>query len=164
MEWLYTTSGHIDLKWILTAAVALYGAVLATYREIAARREKTPDVRIKFFTTMMILDQGTSTPHVQLRINNHGRVEMSFDSNCASIQVKGLDTHFLLWQPITDVRSWPTKLTHGQSFYMSAATKPLRDAFADKGLVADTKIRAVVNDAIGRRFFSAWTTLPPVIR
>jgi hypothetical protein len=160
MSWLFDQSGAVDWRWIITALVAAYAALVATYREFAARRERAIDVRIQFFTSMVVLLGDQMTPHVQVRIENHGRPEVTFDSNCASLEWRGGTTRLLLWDCIRSVQQWPHRLSGGSSFYVMAPTAPLRELLRTHDVYQNADLRAVVSDAIGRQSFSNWVTLP----
>ena len=150
------------LTWGFTTVVAVYAAVLATYREVMSRREKRPNIRVRLFTNMlMIHGPGQTEPHIQVRVENHGYTELTFHSNTASLQVNGVDPWLLLWDnKVTDVTQWPHRLVPGASFYVMSKTQELRRALEEYHLT-QIELRAVVNDAVGRQFFSDWATLKP---
>jgi hypothetical protein len=144
-------------KWTLTTIIAVYAAVLSTYRELTARRDQAHKVQIKLFTTMVIVRApGQTEPAIQIRVENHGRTELTFQNNAISLQVKGVDQWFLLWDlAMTDVTDWPHRLEGGTSYYVMAFKAPLF-ALLHNHHLARVTARAVVIDAIGRQFFSAW--------
>jgi hypothetical protein len=163
MNWLYDNqTGHVDWRWIVTAVVACYGAALATYREYAAWRDKTPNLRVRFFTSMiMINSDGTNSPYIQILIENHGRSELTFDSNCASLRWRGSETRLVVWdKKVTNVSTWPHRLPPGASFYIMSPTDDLREVLKQRSLYQNTELQAIVSDAIGRQFFSKWAVLP----
>lgn len=161
MNWIYTPTGEIDWRWVITAAVAAYAAALSTFREVHAFISRRPDIRVTLSTSIVVLDgKDHATPHIQVRVNNHGSVDVSFDSTCASLQPQGSDTHLLLWKPLSSVTEWPYTLSPGASFYIMGATLSVRENLELQHLDSSTKVRAVVVDAIGRKFVSEWKTLP----
>src|SRR5260221_2751820 len=113
-------------KWIVTTIIAVYAAVLSTYREVMSRRDHTPKVLVRFIATMVIVrGPGNSANAVQVRVENHGRNELTFANNAISLQVKGVDQWFLLWDlAMTDVTDWPVRLQPGASYYVMAFRAP----------------------------------------
>jgi hypothetical protein len=77
----------MDWKWFWTSLVALYGAVVSTWREVQSRREKAPGIVVRLHPNMMVggLPGGSSRDVLQVRIENHGTVPLTFESNCCSL-------------------------------------------------------------------------------
>src|SRR5713101_3966551 len=141
MSWLFDQSGHLDWRWIATTVVALYAAIVATYREYAMRRERLVKVRVILSTNLIALIGTQTFPQVQVRVENHGRPDLTFDSNCASVEWFGADnTRLLLWDVIPSVPAWPHRLVSGASFYLMAPTQPLRDILTRRQVSHDTKL------------------------
>ena len=92
-------------RWFGTTIIAVYAAIVATYREYATRRDKAPHVKVTLFTTMeVIYGPGRTESHIQVRVENHGHTDVTFEENAVSLQVKGVESFFLLWDgKITDV-------------------------------------------------------------
>ena len=112
----------------------------------------------------MVAMLGAQTvPHIQVRVENHGRPTLAFDSNCASLEWKGTDgTRLLIWDDkIASVTIWPHRFGSGESFSIMCKTTPLREILQRRSLPDTTPLRAVVADAIGRQFSSDWVALPP---
>lgn len=163
VSWLYDTNGQVDWRWIVTATVAAYAAAVATYREVAARKERLAHVQVMLYTNIVMIDGASSVPHVQVRVENHGKPDLTFDSNCISVEWRGNDNvQLLLWDCVRSVTVWPHRLSSGSSFYFMAPTEGLRDFFRGQNVYQNVEIRAVVSDAIGRKFFSEWGKLPQV--
>jgi hypothetical protein len=162
MGWLYDSNGHFDWRWIVTALVALYGAGIATYREYNSRREKRPHVKVMFFTSMVMMQGAHSSSCIQVRIENHGFSELSFDSNCTSLEWRGANgTRLLLWDgKVSNITSWPHRLSPGASFYLMSPAGDIKDTLNNMNVSENTDLRAIVSDGIGRQFFSNWAKLP----
>ena len=163
LDWLFDQQGRFDWRWTITTALALYAASIASYRVYMSRRERNPSIKVIFSTTMVAMLGAQTVPHIQVRVENHGRRILAFDSNCASLEWKGTDgTRLLIWDDkITSVTTWPHRLGSGESFYIMCKTTPLREILQRRSVPDTTPLRAVVVDAIGRQFFSDWVALPP---
>ena len=58
--------------------VAVYAAVLSTYREVQARRALKPKIKVQLITTMVLMDGDSSTPLMQVVVENHGAPALTF--------------------------------------------------------------------------------------
>jgi hypothetical protein len=150
----------IEWKWIITRLLAVYAAAVSTYREVSARRQWTPKVKVKLSLDIVALMESETIPHVQIWVENHGRCDMLFNSNSISVAVKGATTAWLITDPLTNV-SFPYTLKPGGSFYFMKEKAPLiaalRNAHAGE---ASVELRAVIFDALSRPFYSEWVTVP----
>lgn len=142
------------------APIVSYAAVLSTYREISARRQWTPKLKVRLSLSIVLLVPGGTVPQVQIWIENHGRSDVLFNSNSVSVAVKGSDTALLIVDPVSNV-SFPHTLKPGGSFYFLKEKSPLIEALrkAYPGH-ASVELRAVIHDAISRPFYSDWQAVP----
>jgi hypothetical protein len=64
----------IDWKWLVATELALYAAVLSTYREIQSRRQWRARLKVQLnLNVIAMMPQGPS-PQMQIWVENHGRL------------------------------------------------------------------------------------------
>ena len=114
----------IDWKWFFTTTLAVYAAVLATYREVVSRGQWKPDLKVRLSFSIVLVGDGRTIPQVQVWVENHGRCDILFNSNSVSIAAKGSDNACLLLDPISNV-SFPHTLKPGGSFYFLKDKAPI---------------------------------------
>lgn len=161
-QWFVDFWNWMDWKWFWTSLVALYGAALSTWREVQARRDKAPNVAVRLYPQMVIGGlPGGSKDAVQVKVENHGPVPVTFESNCCSLMTdKEGAPLLLLWDiPYVSVK-FPHTVAHGASFAMTSHRAELAAHLAGDAFKGATRYRAVVSDSIGRQFKSAWFELP----
>jgi hypothetical protein len=152
--------------WVVTTAIAIYGAVLATYGAALAtytalmkRRETLADVRVTLSLTLAVVPgDGTMTRHLGIFVENHGSREVTFGALSSAIEVKRVEDRFVIGKATNHVES-PKTLTHGTSFELLSPLIPLKEELAKRNLPAPIKMRAVVHDQLNRRYRSKWQTL-----
>src|SRR5579872_3889983 len=104
-------------RWLGTTIVAFYAAIVATYREFIARRDKRVNIKVILSFDLIAIDLTGSVGHLQVRVENHGGTNITFKSNSVSLQVDGYERHLLVMEPISDVK-FPVVLTPGTSYYL----------------------------------------------
>lgn len=161
-QWFVDFWNWMDWKWFWTSLVALYGAVLSTWREILARREKVPSVVVRLYTRMVVggLPEG-SKDAIQVRVENHGSLPLTFESNCCSLATDKEGAPLLLfWDtPFVSVK-FPHTLAPGTSFTLTQYRDELARTLAEGRFEGATRVRVIVTDPIGRQFKSDWVRLP----
>jgi hypothetical protein len=147
---------QIDWKWLFTTTLALYAAVVATYREVVSRGQWRPNLKVRLSVSIVLIGNGETVPQVQVWIENHGRCDLLFNSNSVSVAVKGQDTAWLIADPMSNV-SFPHTLKPGGSFYFLKERAPLIEALRAKHPgETSVEMRASIFDAISRPFYSDW--------
>jgi len=149
-----------DSRFLFSAFFALWGAGLATYQQVTQRR---PRIRVLLQQAVMaaspmyVLGEEREVVNaLAMTIKNYGYLDMTFETNCFELEVKGwADKRFVLLPRITDP-ALPATISHGQNIKGSAEAKPIAAELKKSGLAAPYKVRLIVKDAIGRRFRSDW--------
>jgi hypothetical protein len=154
-NWLYTDAGVPDWKWIVTAALALYGAVVTTYRELQARLLWKPNAQLTLNLSIVAVHPGALVGQVQAWISNHGRSDIHFNSANFSIQVEGWDRNLFVVDPISNAQ-FPHTMKPGMSFYLMKEKAPLIENLRASGVGSRPRIRAVIYDALNRPYYSPW--------
>ena len=154
-DWIQIDWSRIDWKWAGTFALALYGASLATYREIASRLSKRPNINVSFSASYMLVEGRVQTPQIRVDVSNYGESDATFNQTCVSLQVKGHPTFFLLWQPLVEVK-FPYTLKPGVSFMLMNPKDKLTENLKNNKLSGVKKVRAIAVDQLNRRFYSPW--------
>ncbi|MEQ1760407.1 MAG: hypothetical protein ABL986_19005 [Vicinamibacterales bacterium] len=152
----------IDLKWLFTTLIALWGAGLSTWQFFERRKDKLARIRVFFNPiSMLSIQPGNPTvPILFIKAKNIGLVDVHFKPTNAEVEVAGMDTHFLLSYPDSDV-TFPATLKAGDAFTTFTPRKALADAIAVpfQQLNLRTKhlrLRANVWDAVGNIYSSDW--------
>jgi hypothetical protein len=159
LDWIHIDWSQVDKKWLFTTLLALYGAVLSTYREISARWAKKAKAKIYYSTSWMMIDgAGSQTPYVHVRIMNTGQTDLHFSETCTAVGVKRQKTTYMIYKPLSDV-TFPYTLKPGAAFYIGGKKDALTEALKTAGRSGKVKTRAVVFDSIGRQFTSKWVKL-----
>lgn len=151
---------QIDWKWVFTTMLAVYAAVLSTYREVQARKQWRARLKVQLNLNVLALLPGGPTPQVQIWVENHGRGDVLFNSPSVSIGVKGYGQTLVLLDPVCNV-TFPHTLKPGGSFYVMQDRSALAEGLHKMGTANPAKIRALARDAIDRPFYSAWQTVTP---
>lgn len=157
MAWLYDSAGHIDWRWIITALIALSAVGVAIYREVAAHRGKRTHLKVILsFDLLIFAGDGTpAVPHLQVRVENHGGTDITFNTNGVSLIVDGYGSYLLVVDPITNAK-FPCVLKPGTSFYLMKEKAPFIESLRKMNLGSPVKVRALMQDAIVRPFYSDW--------
>jgi hypothetical protein len=132
MDWITIRWDLIDLKWVGTFLLALYGASLATYREVMACLERRAVVKVRLSLDIVMIGNGTTIPQTQIWVENHGRTDIIFNSNSVSIETKGYDKFLLMMDPLSNVQ-FPHTLKPGGSLYLMRDRKPFAEALEKTG-------------------------------
>lgn len=150
----------MDWKWILTTILASYGAILSTARELAARRDKQINLKVnlRFDAATMAGDGTPPDSHLQVSVENHGGVNLIFNSNVVSLNIDGYRPYTAIMNSISDVK-FPCVLSPGMSFYLIKEMKLFLPDLKTKNLGNTMKVRAMVQDAINRSYYSEWVVI-----
>ena len=158
-QWFIELWNWIDWKWFWTLVIAIYGAALATYREVMARRERRAFVKVSMSLAIVMAGDGHSRPQVQVDVQNHGHTDVIFNSNQFAVHIKGWKGKSLLAIDQMSNVNFPHTLKPSGSFWLMKDREHLISGLRDTNQGRRLKIRAVVFDAIGRPHRSGWQTV-----
>ena len=68
----------IDWKWLLTTGLAVYAAVLSTYREVQSRQQWRARLKVRLNLNVIAMFGQAAVPQVQIWVENHGRSDVLF--------------------------------------------------------------------------------------
>jgi len=151
-----------DTRWLFTTLVALYAAAVATYRELALRWQRQPDVRVFLEKSYSLASTFASDggdeiiETISVTITNHGFLEMTFEAGCCHFEVDGQRNSIVFNAPIVSP-ALPATLQHGQSLKQIGSAWDFNGAIQGiTGADGVFRVRVRAVDAIQRRFFSEW--------
>lgn len=150
----------IDWKWLLTTGLAVYAAVLSTYREVQSRQQWRARLKVRLNLNVIAMFGQAAVPQVQVWVENHGRSDVLFNSASVSIGVEGCPRTLALLGPMTNT-TFPHTLKPGGSFYVMQDRAALQEGLHRIGAGIPARIRALVHDAIDRPFYSDWQDVSP---
>jgi hypothetical protein len=153
-----------DGRWLVTTAIALWGAGLSTYREWTTRSQRIADVGVSFSTegfapaSSLGLDDSTEQHQVvSVSVTNRGHVDTTFNPQCCRFEFAGFDGGAVLVPNLSEPRL-PTTLKHGQGLRLVQAAYEFKlQAYGVTDAAGQFSARCCVTDAIGRSFFSPWS-------
>jgi hypothetical protein len=145
-------------KDYLTAAIALYGALLSTYMAWAKRRENKVDVRVELKRVVEPDERdalgGRSTrpgprtrAYLSIVVRNHGLRDVSLPKDCCSLEYR--EPWKIVQMPPSS--GLPVTLRHGESIRLIAN---------DEHHMPGMDIRAIIADQLVRKFYSPWMEFP----
>jgi hypothetical protein len=140
-------------KDYVTAAVALYGALLSTYTAWTRWKESRAQVKVTLSTGITVPDP--SPPLIVMDIANHGNHSVTFSGGCAALRVKRSKSVFLIPRPMG--QQLPHPLAHSNSMMLMALLGAMKEAVKGQyGNVRRVKLRAEVRDQLSRIHASKW--------
>lgn len=140
---------HIEWQWAITAAVAIYGALLSTYNAYVARKQNRTDIRVTvkygFFTSGPTL----SDQVLFVEASNPGRRAITLTSVGVVLPTKQQLV-------ITTQGSYPLphNLTEGTSISHWISLREMSDIMRANRVAGTVKLRGFYNDAVGARHYS----------
>lgn len=155
LNWLYTSQGQLDWKWVVTTAIACVAAFAVAYREWAARRERRTAIKVELSLSIVAMFPTGPRWQFQVWVVNNGGRDVTFNANSIAIQTTGWESRFVVFNPTTDA-VFPNTLEPGTSFYVMTDRAPLVAALKAAPVGIRPSIRAIITDALGREHRSAW--------
>ena len=139
----------MNTNWptIITALVALYGAIISTYTLYSQRKEKTRQVNVKLTTGFLTsINGGHSPPVLFLEASNPGHIPVNLTSPGIILPDK---INIVFPIPLSDVR-FPYDLMPGKSCRVWVDLKGLASDLRNKGYSGNIKLIGFYRDAIGK--------------
>lgn len=133
-----------NISWptIVTALVALYGAVLSTLNFIAARREKRRSVTVELSLGLLTWDPGSK---LLLTASNPGSLSVTL-SSCGIRLPNGKQAVFPI--PNSNVR-FPHELHGGKDCLVWTDAKEFAQVLREQGFSGRVKVRGFYRDQTG---------------
>ena len=144
-------------KDYVTAAIALYGAVLATYTAWTKWRENRASIRVTLQMAIGTVPPAFSGYAIRVGAENHGFRDVHFDAFSGGVQVKGLKKTFLIVKPLGN--PLPRTLKHGEDVSVLGELQALNDGIKAEMGPGTYKVRGVMRDALNRVHRSKWNTM-----
>lgn len=149
-------SESLKLTEVITAIVAAYGALLATYNVIALRREKKPQIEITLSSGVRFDTSGQpSKPMLFLKAANRGDRVVTLNSHGVRLPDK---TTLYTPVPISDV-SFPFELQKDKSCTVYIPLEELERDLRNSGYENQVKLVGIYADMVGRKYRSKRLTL-----
>ena len=143
-------------KDYVTAAIAVYGALLSTYTAWTKWRETRTKVKVTLQAAIVTGGMQHGKSMVSIGVANHGNTSVAFAGGSAALRVKGAMNLFVIPQPVG--QPLPHTLNSGTSMTLLADWDALKAAVRQQyGDVDEVPIRAEVKDQLGRVRVSRWT-------
>ncbi|MEW6367672.1 MAG: hypothetical protein AB1714_23825 [Acidobacteriota bacterium] len=144
---------------IITACVAVYGAILATYTQLKQWKQSTPRIRVRIshgFTTSEPPPYGTgmSDPMIILEALNIGMRSIWLSSFYI-----GLPDKTVMIFPYLAQGKLPCELPSEKSLTLWVGHKEAVQQLKAKGFTGKLKIRGIYGDQVGRRYKSKGFTI-----
>lgn len=140
---------HIEWQWAVTAAVAIYGALLSTYNAYIARKQSRTQIRVTVSYGFLTSGPNLSDDMLILSASNAGRHAVSLTSVGFVLPTKQQLV-------ITSEGSsqLPHHLTEGTSITHWIPVREVARILRDRRFSGTVKITAFYNDAVGARHYS----------
>lgn len=135
----------IPLPTIVTAAVALYGAVLSTLNYVLARKEKTRRLRVRLYFGFITSGPNLSEQMLFISASNPGMLSVTLSAVGVALP-DGKNAFFPVHRGTSQL---PYELAGGKEFQMWTELKDFADSMREKGYVGKIKIRGFYNDQSG---------------
>jgi hypothetical protein len=150
----------MDLKWIITTIIAVWGAGLSTYQFVMKLRERVPRVSVILRVRMEVLDEVTQERFdaFSIDVRNVGDRDVFFRDGSPSLEIGGLDEQFVLGGMSSNVR-FPTTLRPNDGFRMFDDRDRLIELVRENlGNAPYAQVRANVHDSGGNVYRSEFVT------
>jgi len=142
------------LEWIgknwfqcITAAVALYGAIVSTVNLISRRKEKIRKLKVEITSGWMFYDN--KIPGLLIKIINLGFRSVTVEH--PYIQILDTKKYLICPIPIANV-NFPYELREGKSCVECVSENEIRSELKKIGLTGKVKLLAIVADQTGKKF------------
>jgi hypothetical protein len=144
-------------KDYVTAAIAVYGALLSTYSAWTKWRETRARVRVTLQLTIVTTPPMFNEDGTAIRISgqNHGFTDVHFGSFAASIRVKRLNQSLV----VPNAGGLPATLKHGECVTVLGNLNALAEAIQQLKGKGTHKVRGVLRDDLNREHKSAWHSI-----
>jgi hypothetical protein len=146
---------EIDLKWLFTTLIALWGAGLSTYQLFVKLSEQRVRLRVELHMDMLMLSAAGRVPMMSVLVKNIGLRDVFFRNHGCSLFIQGSRTALLLNEPMCDVK-FPLTVKSGDAFRIDTPRAPFIKALASPGPTGFVRLRAGVCDAVGKWHYSDW--------
>ena len=140
----------LDLIGVITAVVALYGAVLSTYTLVQNRREKRRHIGVAISNGFIPRGADLGPAMLLIRVTNPGHRAVTIQ--CPSLRLPtGGSVVFL--EPQSDV-SFPHELAEGKNCTVWTEIGVVSEQLANHGHTGTVKLVAECDDAVGTTYRS----------
>jgi hypothetical protein len=143
------------LKWlgehwaqIITAIVAVYGAVLSTLNLLNIRKEKKRQLFVKMSYGWLTLPRGLSDPKLLIEVANPGYRRVTIQPSY--IRLPHGEKLVFPW-PTAEVR-FPHELLEGKSCSLWVEEAEVKRSLKEKGYSGKVKLQAEVYDQTGKNY------------
>ena len=148
MDWL-----KANVFTLVTAVIAVYGAVLATLNYRHARLEKKRRLKVELSGGFLTYGpgMGTSLSEYQclVTVSNPGHTSVTLRS--VHLSAGKLSVHF---PPDAGEARLPVEIQPGRGLKFWVAAKDVASGLAEEGMSGKVKLRAVASDGTGESFMS----------
>lgn len=143
----------MDWTNIITAAVALYGAVLSTYMLVSNTREKRRHVKVEIANGFLPRGPELGPPMLLICLTNPGYRSVTIQ--CPALRLPtGASMVFL--EPQSDVR-FPHELAEGKNCTVWMEMTSIAQQLVERGITGTVGLVAECSDAVGTTYKSkAW--------
>lgn len=149
-----------DWTDIITAAIAVYAAVISTIEMVMRLRSKKPAIRVTATFGFMQRTDGTFTDRaVILDVANAG--ESAVDINVPYFKL-GKDETLLAIEPNSTVLRLPHTLQPGKSCQFWYYLTEMRTGLVGGGKTGPVKLTPAIKDAVGNEYTGAAIKLDPM--
>jgi hypothetical protein len=155
-----------DFRWIVTTAIALWGAILATYQQVLLWTTRNPRLSVALQlgeiadAPIHVLGQPQKTvAAMAVNVTNRGRVNVRLEYDCCEIEVKGGKNRIGVQPDYCEPENLPATISAGNNLRINIRAKELFETIRQQfGYPA--KMRIHIKDAIGRTYRSKWIEVP----
>ncbi len=148
------TGTKVDWTNIITAAVALYGAVLSTFMLVSNTREKRRHVKVEIKNGFLPRGPELGPPMLLIGLSNPGHRPVTIQYPALRLPT-GASMVFL--EPQSDVR-FPYELAEGKNCTVWAEMSLIAQQLVEQGITGTVGLVAECSDAVGITYKSkAWS-------
>lgn len=135
---------------LVTAIVAIYGAVLSTYNLVVTRRDKLRGVTVQLRFGFMPIgpDLGAQMLFIEASNPGHRPVQLT------SVGLLLPDRRTIAWMQPQASRPLPAELSEGQSCSAWMPLEEVEQQLRRHGYKGKLKVRGFYDDALGKRHYS----------
>ena len=135
---------------ILTAVVAIYGAGLATYSFIVARRDRTPRLKVELYLGWIAQGKHAAKPRVFVSVANSGKAPVTI----TALGVQTTDKRRFVFIPPPGIPELPYELSEGRPYatwqFLSVFIGEMRHI----GYSGSQVLVSYARDGLGNEYYS----------
>lgn len=136
-----------------TFALALYGAGLATYSAMQARKRDRRSIKVRLTTMMYTYGPNLGPPMVSIEVVNDGHRAMVVD--VPQLMVASDPGRVIAFTDADGIKHFPAKLGEGETSAIRVEYREVATALLRGGHTAKVKLLAVCKDSTGQVYRSA---------